>query len=199
MEAKHKISFNALFYEADEINEQLICPYCHKSYNDPRLVECGASFCMSCIDSLVKEEGNGFDCPVCDEYHIIPKKGCFKNLNLGKICEKKAAGVSRGPQADSLSHQLDELKLKLDDFTSEHSFSEDKINEYCNKLRNEVQLSTDELIKSINILNARLIEQIDSYERNSKLGLAKIDRTRSDTFSPKSYEFHKKWTVFKRA
>ena len=146
MEFGNKKKFFPTFYEEDEINEQLICPCCKNKYNDPRVVECGASFCMSCIESLVKEGGNGFDCPVCDDYHVLSKKGCFKNLNLGKLCEKKAAGVSRGPQADTFSHQLDELKLKLDDFTSERSFSEDKINEYCNKLRNEVQLSTDELI-----------------------------------------------------
>ena len=149
---------------------------------------------MSCIESLVKEEGNGFDCPVCDDYHILPNQGWYKNLNLEKLCENKAAGVSRGPQADTLSKQLDELKLKLDDFTNEHCFSEDKINEYCDKLRNEVQLSTDELIKSINIFNARLIEQIDIYEENAKLDFAKMDKTRSDTFSPQSYEFHIKWT-----
>ena len=129
MEFRNKKKFSALFYEADEINEQLICPYCKNKYNDPRVVECGASFCMSCIESLVKEGGNGFDCPVCDDYHILPNQGWYKNLNLEKLCENKAAGVSRGPQADILSHQLDELKLKLDDYTRECSFSEDKINE----------------------------------------------------------------------
>ena len=196
MDNKNKKSFGALFYEADEINEQLICPCCKNKYNDPRVVECGASFCMSCIELLTKNGENGFKCPVCDDYHILPNQGWYKNLNLGKICEKKAAGVSRGPQADTLSHQLDELKLKLDDFTSERSFSEEKINEYCNKLRNEVQLSTDELLKSINILNARLIEQIDTYERNSKLDFEKKDKTRLNQLSLESYEFHSKWTEY---
>ena len=84
-----------MFYEETEIQELVICPYCKNKNDDPRFIECGSSFCMPCIEFLTKIDTNGFQCPVCDEFHEQPKKGFSKNLNLAKLCEKKANKVSR--------------------------------------------------------------------------------------------------------
>ena len=68
-----------MFYEENEIGELVICPYCKNKYDDPRIVSCGNSFCMPCIEFLAKEESNGFKCPDCDEFHETPNNGFSKN------------------------------------------------------------------------------------------------------------------------
>ena len=90
-----------LFYEETEISELVICPCCKNNYHDPRLIECGSSFCMPCIEFLTKSDTNGFQCPVCDKFHEQPKNGYLKNTTLTKLCDKKANKVSRSPLANS--------------------------------------------------------------------------------------------------
>ena len=58
-----------MFYEENEINELIICPYCKTKYNDPRLMECGDSFCMPCIELLINNSEKGFKCPVGNDFH----------------------------------------------------------------------------------------------------------------------------------
>ena len=138
-----------MFYVETEISEIVICPYCVNKYDDPRNVSCGNSFCMPCIEFLTKEESNGFQCPVCDEFHKRPKKGFSKNLNLAKLCEKKANKVSRSSLADSFEVQLNEIKLNVNKLAKENELGVDKIKDYCDGLRNEVQLHLEESTERI--------------------------------------------------
>ena len=90
-----------MFNKETEVSVFLSCPYCRFEYDDPRNVSCGSIFCMPCIEFLAKEGKNGFQCPVCDEFHKTPKNGFSKNINLAKLCEKKANKVSRSPLANA--------------------------------------------------------------------------------------------------
>ena len=135
-----------MFYEENEINALVICPHCQNKYTDPRFIECGSSFCMPCIEFLTKTNENGFQCPECGVFHPKPAQGSFKNPHLAKLCEKKASFVSRGSIGDTLRAQLDELKLNLDQLNTDNKLGAHKIKEYCLELRNEVQLSSEELI-----------------------------------------------------
>ena len=132
-----------MFYEENEINEVTSCPCCKLKYTDPRIVECSSSFCMLCIDSLTNASENGFKCPVCDDFHAKPQNGFLKNSSLAKLCDKKANPVSRGPLADTLRAQLDEIKLKLAVLAKENQLGADKIREHCEGLRNDVQLNSE--------------------------------------------------------
>ena len=116
-----------MFYEAAEINKQLTCPYCKNKYNDPRIVECCSSFCMSCIQILKCKNKYGFKCPECSDFHEQPEKGYLKNPNLAYLCEISANEVSRGSLADTLRTQLDEIKLKLNELSNENELGVDKI------------------------------------------------------------------------
>ena len=185
-----------MFYEAVVINEHLICPYCKKKFTDPRIVQCSSSFCMQCIELLVKDGENGFKCPVCDEFHEKPKTGFLLNANLAKLCEIKPNKVERGPLADALNTQLDEMKLKLNKLSNENNLGVDKIRQYCDLLRNEVQLSSEELIESIKAHNLELIEQINAYEKSSILDFNKENKIELDIFVQEMSGFHSKWADY---
>ena len=79
----------------------------------------------------------------------------------------------------------------LDKLTKENDLGADKIKEYCDGLRNEVQLSSEELIQSIKNHSMELIKQIDEYEQASMLNYNKDDKSIQEI-----YEFHSKWTSF---
>ena len=182
-----------MFYGETEIQELVICPYCKNKYHDPRIIECGTSFCMPCIEFLTKSDTNGFQCPVCDEFHEQPKKGYPKNTNLAKLCDKRANKVSRSPLADALNTQLDELKQSMDKLAHENDLSEDKIKEYCDGLRNEVQLHLEELIESLKKQTLELIQKIDKYENETKLKFDAKHCLRLDAFLSETRRFHEKW------
>ena len=108
----------------------------------------------------------------------------------------KANEVSNSPLAQTLKAQLDEIKLKLDDLSKENNLGADKIREYCDGLRNEVQLSSEELIENINKHNLELIEQINDYETKSMLDFNKESKIQLDSFIQEMNEFHTKWVDY---
>ena len=185
-----------MFYEEKEISELILCPYCKNKYNDPRIVECSSSFCMPCIEFLTKNDENGFKCPVCDDFHETPKKGYLKNPNLAKLCDKKAVEVSRSKQAEDFKRKLGNFKQNLDKLANKNKPSIEIIKEYCDNLRNEVQLSSEELIETIKKYNLELIEQINAYERSSLLDFNKQNKIILDDFIGRMYAFHSKWIEY---
>jgi hypothetical protein len=154
-------------YQESEINDHLTCHKCKNKYNDPRLIDCGGSLCKACIDLLIIDDENRFKCPVCEDLHEIPANGYLKIENMEKLCSVKASQVSRGPQTDSLRAQLDGLKQNVNAFSSLIELGPTKINEHCNDLRREVDLSTDKLIESIKLYKMDLKARIDAYEGDS--------------------------------
>ena len=183
-----------MFYNEDEVYEHIKCPYCKLKYQDPRIVDCGASFCMSCIDLLIKIDEDGFNCPACTKFHLKPANGFLKNVNLAKLCDINATVVSRGPLVESFKTVLDEIKSKLDELNSNNKLGVDKIRDYCDKLRNDVQLHAEELIEAIKKQNIELIQQIDAYEQESTLNFSQENSTKLSKFINETYAMHSNWS-----
>jgi hypothetical protein len=145
---------------------------------------------MSCIELLTLNDENGFKCSVCDDFHEKPQKGYLKNANLAKLCAMKANEATLSPLAETLRVQLGEMKLNLDKLDKDNKLGADKIKEHCDGLRNEVQLSSEELIESINKCNMELIEKINEYEKESIKNFSQGNATRLDNFIQEVNEFH---------
>jgi hypothetical protein len=149
---------------------------------------------MPCIEFLTKRGAKGFQCPVCDEFHEQPKKGYPKNTDLARLCEKKANKVSRSGIADVFASQLDDMKSNMDKLAQENDLGEDKIKEYCDELRNEVQLHLEESTESLKKQSLELIKRIGKYEREAMLKFN--TNLKLDTFLSETRRFHEKWTDY---
>jgi len=58
----------------DDITE---CPICTEVYTDPRVLPCGHTFCLKCIEawSKDKEPGDEVACPLCRKQFTLPSNG----------------------------------------------------------------------------------------------------------------------------
>jgi exonuclease VII small subunit len=119
-----------------------------------------------------------------------------KNTTLAQLCEKRANKVSRSPLANSFEAQLHKLKSIIDKLTTKNEPGEDKIKEYCDGLRNEVQLHLEESTESLKKQSLELIQKIDEYENEAKLKFDTNHNLRLDTFLSETRRFHEKWADY---
>ena len=64
-----------MFYEANKINEALICKHCEGRLDTPKTLPCGETICSFCEKSLQVNNDQIFDCLVCKDKHEMPKNG----------------------------------------------------------------------------------------------------------------------------
>lgn len=48
-----------------EVNEDLLCPYCHEILEEPVTGKCGHVFCKSCLENALSKQKR-YECPSCD-------------------------------------------------------------------------------------------------------------------------------------
>ena len=67
-----------------KVEEQITCPICHEHFTNPKLVHCGHSFCLQCLQRLPIELVNGnhyLPCPTCRVSCPVPDKGVASLLS----------------------------------------------------------------------------------------------------------------------
>ena len=95
-----------MFFQADAINNVLICKICENKLVDPRLLPCGRSVCHRCVDLLTDTYQNGIKCKNCSKIHEIPDDGFPKILALQELLECEAREVFRSNQIEELKEMI---------------------------------------------------------------------------------------------
>lgn len=76
----------------ESLSEEVKCTVCLELFEDPRLLCCGHTFCLSCLSQLaVKSKGKNVECPMCRAIHKLDKNGVqalCKNRYVANIVEK---------------------------------------------------------------------------------------------------------------
>ena len=182
--------------------EIIKCPYCKNNYNDPRIVDCGVSFCMICIELLTNVDDNGFNCPECKQFHIKPPNGYLQNLSLIRSCilnenhTLSSLIVDNSDNVENLKSALNDIKIKLDKLADDNKLGVVKIKNHCDELRNKVKKHSDELIENIKSLNLKLMENIDDYEKDSMLKFNESNVSCLNEFISETNAYHTKWTNY---
>ncbi|XP_068098359.1 E3 ubiquitin/ISG15 ligase TRIM25-like [Hyperolius riggenbachi] len=69
------------------VSEELSCSICLNVYQDPVILQCGHSFCSSCIgDVLDAQEGSGYSCPQC-RTEFAERPALYRSIALRNIAE----------------------------------------------------------------------------------------------------------------
>jgi hypothetical protein len=153
-----------MYFEANQVNNILICQQCQGKLEGPKILPCGETICSFCVSSI-QTNLNIFNCLVCKQQHEMPKNGLPDNKVALKMLSVKPIKVFRGEAVDLLEKKLDDIlkKHKLIKYSIENST--DLVKEHCIDLRSDVQLKTEEAIQQINDLSSKIIEEIDEYEK----------------------------------
>ena len=140
-------------------NSKNKCPKCKRVKEEARLMPCGV-YCLECSDLILKSvkiSSNNYWCLVCQENHLIPKNG-FQNCYF-----KKLDPIDK--EFEQFKSNLSKINSVLKMFKFQIENCEDQIKESCVKLRNEIQLETELLIKKVQDLSEVKIRQVDDYEQ----------------------------------
>jgi len=66
--------------DVQELEDSTSCCICTEIYTFPKLLPCGHTFCMNCIQETVlkisKDPGDEMPCPICRQRFKIPSDGC---------------------------------------------------------------------------------------------------------------------------
>ncbi len=105
-----------MYFEANQVNNILICQQCQGKLEGPKILPCGETICSFCVSSI-QTNLNVFNCLVCKQQHEMPKNGLPDNKVALKMLSVKPIKVSRGEAVDLLEKKLDEILKKQTNIT----------------------------------------------------------------------------------
>ena len=79
---------------AKQLDDLTECSICTEVYTDPRVLPCGHTYCLKCIESMSKEKepGDEVACPLCRKEFTLPTNGVSelpKNFFVANFLEMK--------------------------------------------------------------------------------------------------------------
>jgi hypothetical protein len=189
--------------DENRMNRILSCSSCKVAFDLPKVLPCGASICGKCEPSLKKGASSqvisDFVCPVCGSQHNRPTDGLPINFSLKQLIDCKPEKFSRGDIHKACQDKLNTLQNSTKRFNQKFVSAEMQVKNYCDSLRNDVDVRTESKIALLNQFKDQLLTEIEQYEENC---LARI-RDRANEASKMfkkliddSTETLRKWSVY---
>ncbi|KAM5331832.1 E3 ubiquitin-protein ligase TRIM50 isoform 3-T4 [Glossophaga mutica] len=90
-----------------ELEDRLQCPICLEVFKEPRMLQCGHSYCKDCLVSLSCHLDSELRCPVCRQK--VDGSSSPPNLSLVRVIE--ALRLPRDPEPNFCAHHRNPLSL----------------------------------------------------------------------------------------
>ena len=169
-----------MFYQADQIENILICSVCDNKMVDPRLLPCGKSVCHRCVDILTDTEKMRIKCQNCAKTHEIPEEGFPIILAFQKLLDCEAKEVSHPNQIDEFKTLLNSLNTLKQSIESTLESGDAKIRDHCDKVRNDMQLAIEQAHAKLDEFHKEFMDEIDSHEKECQAKFKSIQKNKVD-------------------
>jgi hypothetical protein len=169
-----------MFFQADAINNVLICGVCEEKLVDPRLLPCGKSVCQKCVDFLADTNKKRIKCENCAKIHEIPEEGFLKNLALQKLLEIEAKEVFQSNQIEEFKKILETLNTTKQSIESTLECGDAKIRDHCDKVRNDMQLAIEQAHAKLDEIHKDFMDEIDNHEKECQAKFKSIKQNKVD-------------------
>ena len=147
--------------------EVLNCQHCHQKFDEPKLLPCGNTICNACIKAYLKPRkekkknspsnafrpksknsfesiSNEYECLMCEYTHEYPANNIFPtNQHLLKLLNKEVKLFNLGESAEKLKSYAKSIQASRVELEGLRMDGKVFIEEYCQKLRKEAELSAE--------------------------------------------------------
>jgi len=169
-----------MFFQADAINNVLICKICENKMVDPRLLPCGKSVCQRCVDAIADTDKKRIKCENCAKIHEIPDEGFPKNLALQELLEFEAKEVLQSNHIEEFKKFLDILDKTKQSIESTMECGDAKIRDHCDKVRNDMQLAIEQAHAKLDEIHKDFMDEIDNHEKECQATFKSIKQNKED-------------------
>jgi hypothetical protein len=163
-----------MYYDSKSVDTLLTCQYCLKRFDTPRLlIPCGNTICTRCLamkfecSDLNSDTADELYCSVCNEKH--PKLSSIQDYPVQKqmhsLLKLEAKTVSRGLLYENTYSLINRLESKLSDLKENTSNKTRKISDYCEYLRDEIDVNCESAIEEIRKSREAMFDKIKAYEK----------------------------------
>jgi len=169
-----------MFFQADAINNILICEVCEEKLVDPRLLPCGKSVCQKCVDFLADTVKKRIKCQNCAKIHEIPDGGFYINQIVQEMLKFEAKEVSHPNQKEEFKKILDTLNGTKQAIESTLECGDAKIRDHCDIVRNDMQLAIEQAHAKLDEIHKEFMDEINNHEKECQAKFKSIQQNKGD-------------------
>ena len=170
-----------------DLNEIFSCNYCNFTLDSPVILPCSETICQMHVKEM-KKKCKKIKCFFCNKKHKIPKGGFPNDKRMAKLIARKFHEMDLGEahkRAVSSCKQLEQMIDKVENLKKD---PENFIDEYFNKIINEIDLFREESKLKIDRCHESCFNEIQMLKKDCLMSLNKELTTQNqDTEKFESY------------
>ena len=156
-------------YKVDKLKCLLDCDLCNKLLVDPVVMPCDSTICKTHLDKLIANDPNEkstFICEICQEDHLIPKKGFMVNKRLQKQLRLELNALKVSPVFDQCMKEIEDAKENVIKIEFLEKNAENYIYDYFEDVKRQVDIRREDLKFKIDMYSDEIIKSVELNQTN---------------------------------